>query len=854
MMELKELYKDVKPAVMIKSALDLIHEPGEVFEVRIPKTKAGTLSGYFNDTSKAALVLARENGKHQAIYATVNPVKPSLMARMENQIGISHTTTTDSEIERRRWFLLDFDPVRPTGISSTNGELAMAEDAAIRTAEWLTSLGWPEPIHASSGNGWHLMYRIDEPNDDATKIDIEFATKMLSSIFTDDKVQVDTSVHNASRIWKVYGTVSSKGSHTSERPHRVASLAKVPNVLGIVTTAQIESIARALRDAKSEEYKDMTGEYIGDMSKWLTDRGQTVVSGPRPMFGNEGQKWLLSKCAFDANHQTPMVGLVNNRPVYRCLHNSCSSYRWKEFREKIDPNYKDPDTIFARLKEWCDSDSEKPDAELLQAASATGKQLSGIIKKVAKLCTRARVHALEGFLKEERRRFLKETIGENNEKGNLVGLINRTREMQEAGDVPMYWIADYDHRIRCGKVGDVTSPKSSEAEEIALMVKYHSLGDSWVKQTHTAQVIKFLAESYRVNPLRAFLKAKRWDGVERLTTWLPHYMGTKDDEYTRAVGRKWLISAVARAMEPGCQADHMLIFEGRQGVGKSRAARIVGGQFYTEFSGTVHGNTAMKDLVAAISGKVVVEMSELATMRRAEIESLKAILTTTVDDVRLSYERDVKSYPRTCVFIGTTNELGGSYIADATGARRFWPVAVAMEGPVKAKQLEEDVDQLWAEAVEAYENHEDWFTVPRELAMLEQADRQVTVEDAEPWYPRIRNALTDPDSFAEVFHVRDEYMSGQKTGGFTVRAGSFSAILSVIIGLEPARQSGIDVIRVRKVLETIGFKKTRPSKGWQGSSYAYDLSRESQPHLWPAVIAAKNALKFPKHTREEEES
>ena len=118
----------------------------------------------------------------------------------------------------------------------------------------------------------------------------------------------------------------------------------------------------------------------------------------------------------------------------------------------------------------------------------------------------------------------------------------------------------------------------------------------------------------------------------------------------------------------------------------------------------------MKDLVAAISGKVVVEMSELATMRRAEIESLKAILTTTVDDVRLSYERDVKSYPRTCVFIGTTNELGGSYIADATGARRFWPVAVAMEGPVKTKQLEEDVDQLWAEAVEAYENHEDWFT------------------------------------------------------------------------------------------------------------------------------------------------
>jgi predicted P-loop ATPase len=347
------------------------------------------------------------------------------------------------------------------------------------------------------------------------------------------------------------------------------------------------------------------------------------------------------------------------------------------------------------------------------------------------------------------------------------------------------------------------------------------------------------------------MKGRKWDGVKRLDTWLPYYMSTKDDEYTRAVGRKWLISAVARAMEPGCQADHMLIFEGRQGVGKSRAARAIGGQFYTEFSGTVHGHTAIKDLVATISGKIVVEMSELATMRRAEIESLKAILTTTVDDVRLSYERDVRAYPRTCVFIGTTNEVGGSYIADHTGARRFWPVTVGMTGPVRIVQFESDVEQLWAEAVEAYEDGEHWHDVPQTLAALEQADRQVTIEDSEPWYPRIRNALTDPDSFAEVFSVLPEYAAGEKTGGFIVRAGTISTILGIVIGVEPARQSGADVLRVRRVLETIGFKKTRPSKPWQGSTWAYDLRRESQPHLWPAITAAKNAIKFPKYESEE---
>lgn len=851
-MDVKKLYGDVKPSVTIKAALDIIHQPGDVFEVRIPKTKAGTLSGYFNDTAIAAMAIARENGKHQGIYVTVNPVKKSLIARMENVLSLSQVTTTDAEIERRRWFLLDFDPIRPTGISSTDGEVEAARDSALRVVEWLTSLGWPEPLQASSGNGWHLMYRIDEPNDDAAKVDIEYATKMLSSIFTDSKVHVDPVVHNASRIWKVYGTLSAKGSHTADRPHRVAKLEYVPSELRLVERAQIENIARALRDAKSEEYKDMSGEYISDMTKWLTERGQTIVAGPSPMFGNEGQKWLIDKCPFDHNHHKPMVGLVNNRPVYRCLHNSCSSYRWKEFREKIDPTYKDPDTIYVRLREWCESSVETPDAELLQSASATGKQLPGIIKRLHKECSRARVHALEGFLKEERRRFLRETIGENNEKGNLVGLLNRTRAMQEAGDLPMYWTADFDHRIRVGSIGDVNAPRYTPTDEINLMVKYHSLGDTWVKQTHAAQVIQFLAESYRSNPLRIFLKSKQWDGIERLSNWLPHYMATKDDDYTRAIGRKWLISAVARAMQPGCQADHMLIFEGRQGVGKSRAARIIGGPFYTEFSGSISSHASEKDFVAAIIGKIVVEMSELATMRRAEIEALKSMLTKTADNTRLSYERDSKIYPRTCVFIGTTNEVNGNYIADATGARRFWPVVVGMTGPVRIKQLEEDVEQLWAEAIVAYEKGEDWYSVPVDLAAQEQFDRQVTVEDSEPWYPRIRAALCDPDSFAEAFTPVDEYKSGEKTGGFVVRASAISTILSVIIGVDPARQTGADVARVRRVLETIGFKKTRPSRGWHGSVYAYDLTRESAEHIWPMIVAAKNSVKFPKHATTEE--
>lgn len=834
-------------ALVIKAALDIIHEPGEVFEVRIPKTKAGTLSGYFTDTTEAALIISRQD-KHTSVYATVNPVAPAVAARAEGKLQISYTTTSDAEILKRRWFLLDFDPVRPAGISSTKEELHAAKECAESVADWLSSIGWPEPLHACSGNGWHLMYRVDLPNDQDTRINIEFATKMLASIFSTSQVNIDVGVYNAARIWKVYGTTSRKGSHTDERPHRLSMITSVPKEWALVTPEQIDTVARPLRDAKSDEYRDMSGEYISDMVKWLSDRGQTVTSGPRPLFGNEGQKWTIAYCPFNKEHTDPVVGLVNNRPIFRCLHNSCSAFRWKEFREKIDPTYRDPETIEARLREWCLGEDPEPDRELVQAAATLARRVPEVLKRLRKDCPRPRVTVLEEALKNERKRYLRETRGsEHYEKGNIVGLTHRVREYQQAGELPMYWIADYDHRIRVGPVGDIDCPKMSEADEIALMAHFHRAGDIWVKQTHAAQTMKLLAEEYRVNPIRHWLKRLHWDGIPRLTNWLSTYMGTSDNEYTRAVGRKWLISAVARGMEPGIQADHMLIFEGKQGVGKSRAARILGGRFYTEYSASVSGVNAHRDMTAVISGKMIVEMSELATLRRADMESLKAVLTACADDVRLSYERDAKTYPRTCVFLGTTNEIHSPYIQDMTGARRFWPVQVGVRNKVNTERLKDEAEQLWAEAVAAFEGGEDWYTVPTVEVEKEQSDRQLTLEESDPWFGRIRASLTDPDSYTnEAYYIRDEYHEGAPTGNFIVRAAAPHIMLGMIIGIDTSRQTNNDTLRLRNILRLIGFKKTRPSKGWMGATYAYDLDRSSAPHLWSAIEGAKNASKFPK--------
>ena len=849
-------YKEVKPAVLIKSVLDRMFAPGDIFEVRIPKTRTGTTSGYFDDTALAAALIAKENGKHPGIYVTANPVNPALLARNHNKFEYgSHTTTNDAETLKRRWFLIDLDPVRAAGISSTDGELELARIRAVDIREWLTSLGWPEPIVATSGNGYHLMYRVDEPNDEATRVEFEFATKMLAGIFSDDKIDVDTTVWNASRIWKLYGTIAAKGSSTEDRPHRVAMIEAYPREQGIVPRGLIENVARPMKEAKADEFRDMTGEFIGDMQKWLMDRGQTVTSGPRPLYGNEGKKWTISRCPFNPQHDNPMVGLVNNRPVYRCLHNSCSAFRWKEFREKIDPNFKDPDTIYQRLKEWCEGDSEEADSELLESAARTGKKLDSILARLKKEVPRARFLLIEELLKQKRREFIRETIGENNEKGNIVGLINRTRAMQAEGVVPPYWTADYDHRIRVGQIGDVGADRLSESDEISLMVRFHSLGDSWVKQTHCAQVIRHIATEYRVNPLRTMFKRMTWDGTKRLDTWLPDYIGTKDNAYNRAIGRKWLISAVARGMDPGCQADHMLILEGKQGIGKSKALRVLGGAFYTEYSGGIKGGIGHKDMVSVIIGKLIVEMSELATIKKADMESMKAILTTTVDDARLSYERDAKSYPRTCVWAGTTNAEGDPYIQDMTGARRFWPTVAGEVKPLEVERLKEIRDQLWAEAVEAYENGEDWWTVPVEEVAQEQADRQISIESSDPWYLKLRQSLTDPDSYMnECFHTREEFNKGAPTGGFIVRAGALHTILGILIGVDLERQSAADANRIRNIFRSLGFKKVRPQGGWIDSSYAYDLKREQADHLWPAIEAAVKLAKTNPMAKQESKS
>jgi DNA-directed RNA polymerase specialized sigma24 family protein len=219
--------------------LRLLHEPGKVFEVRIPRchdrpgsTFVSVASGYFDDVDAAAKSIAAldAQGRCEGIYVTLNPCNPALLARSTNRVKErARATTTDDDILGRRWMLVDCDPRRPSGISSTDAELQAAIERARRIRDALTDL--PAPIVAMSGNGAHLLYRVDLPRDDGALV--ERALRGLDARFGDDQVGIDVTVHNPARIVKVIGTWARKGDDLRDcgdasRPHRQSYLIEVP--------------------------------------------------------------------------------------------------------------------------------------------------------------------------------------------------------------------------------------------------------------------------------------------------------------------------------------------------------------------------------------------------------------------------------------------------------------------------------------------------------------------------------------------------------------------------------------------------------------------------------------------------
>jgi len=206
---------------------------------------------------------------------------------------------------------------------------------------------------------------------------------------------------------------------------------------------------------------------------------------------------------------------------------------------------------------------------------------------------------------------------------------------------------------------------------------------------------------HRKHPVRDYLKALKWDGVPRLDKLIIDYVGAEDNELTRLMTRKHFTAAVARVMNPGCKYDYCLIMTGPEGIGKSTLLNIMGGEYFSDSVVTMEGKQAMEQL----RNVWIAELPELTSVKRSDVETVKAFITRRDDRYRAAYAQLTESHLRQCVFCGTTNET--FFLKGDTGNRRFWVIKV--DGTLRKKgltELQNDRDQLWAEAVQRWRDGE----------------------------------------------------------------------------------------------------------------------------------------------------
>ena len=370
----------------IKRALTVLFEPGQVVELRIPKTgKTGTVSGYFDDMAALAKAAAQWSGQAPGVYVTINTCEPSLLARSCNRAqAYAIVTTGDTGIVKRRWLFVDVDPKRDSGISSSDAQHTAALARAQEILESLAVIGWPLPVLADSGNGAHLLYRVDLPPDDGRLL--EHVLKALAARYNSATQEIDISTFNPARISKLYGTLAAKGDSMTDRPHRIARLLDVPDTLTVVPVALLQALAETGKPTPTKPTQHSTNtpgakyDLAGFVARYIPDaRGPDAWNG--------GQKWVITcpwrpeqdgKSAYVV--QLPSGGLSAGCQHETCPGSKATGNHWQELRAMFEPGYSAratqtewPDDIPSDEPEWPD-DAPLPEDTTTQPRKAQAVQ------------------------------------------------------------------------------------------------------------------------------------------------------------------------------------------------------------------------------------------------------------------------------------------------------------------------------------------------------------------------------------------------------------------------------------------------------------------------------------------------
>jgi predicted P-loop ATPase len=322
--------------------------------------------------------------------------------------------------------------------------------------------------------------------------------------------------------------------------------------------------------------------------------------------------------------------------------------------------------------------------------------------------------------------------------------------------------------------------------------------------------VGWAANENRCHPVREYLDGLKWDGALRIDKWLTDYMGVKESEYSRLVGRFFLIGLVARIYRPGCQMRFMPIFEGRQYRGKSSAFRVLGGKWYSDTSLNLHN----KDSYQLIQGVWVYEIAELDSFSRADSTMVKAFISSQIDRFRAPYAAAPEDHPRCVGFGGSTNE--GEYFKDETGNTRYWPLRCEEVDSINIEGLTDNRDQLFAEAVELFRSGDRWHPTAEEQQTLfepEQAEREVV----DPWFERVAGHLST-NTFSRVTALE---------------------LLTDCLKIEVGKigRAKAESMTISKIMRRLGWKKEREPTGNRLWYYSRPAPAVTEAESSPATAA-----------------
>ena len=325
--------------VELRKALNILKVDEEVYEIRaIKKQPKRTLSGYFKNVDIAVAELMKQDLRGFSIYVTLNRLKNDCHSRMQSDcMKIPENTTADNDVIAYDWLFIDLDPIRTTGVSSSEKELTEAKQLCKRVFEYLKSIGFEEPIIAMSGNGMHLLYSIALNNTDENERLVHDCLASLDLMFSNDMVKIDVANFNPSRICKLYGTLAQKGTGTEERPHRMSYIVSAPEEIKTTQRSYLEKLAAMLpKQDKPQAYNNYTPARF-DVRQWMDQHGIRYTEGKGDMY----TKYILDECPFDSTHTKPdsMITVGQNGEIgFRCLHNSCRDKKWRDVRLKFEPD------------------------------------------------------------------------------------------------------------------------------------------------------------------------------------------------------------------------------------------------------------------------------------------------------------------------------------------------------------------------------------------------------------------------------------------------------------------------------------------------------------------------------------